>query len=137
MIGGPSAARQLTAPAAGSSHGVLNDEAPAHRVQSISRARRSNRELGRSSVSVIIPERCPKPSISMRQGTLYASLGSTRLDSDGELSERPRASALKTEARNSMSVLFAFAPFLTFVLLGIHLYQVGEVIPEHDHGSHH
>lgn len=70
-------------------------------------------------------------------GPLCASLRVTGLDTGGELSERPRASASTTEVRKAMSVLFAFAPFLTFVLLGIHLYQVGEVTQEHDHGSHH
>lgn len=35
-----------------------------------------------------------------------------------------------------MHLLFAFAPFLTFILLGLHLFQVGEVVPD-DHGHHH
>lgn len=80
-----------------------------------------------------------RPSSQARSqgGHFTAVHGATKLDRDGELSERLRASASTAEVRKTMSVLFAFAPFLTFVLLGIHLYQVGEVIPEHDHGSHH
>ncbi len=37
----------------------------------------------------------------------------------------------------AMHLLLAFAPFLTFILLGLHLFQIGEVVPEHDHGHHH
>lgn len=37
-----------------------------------------------------------------------------------------------------MHILFAFAPFLAFLLLAYHLYQVGEVVPEnHDHDHDH
>jgi hypothetical protein len=49
-----------------------------------------------------------------------------------QLSERARPES----SRGIMHLLFAFAPFLTFILLGLHLFQVGEVVPD-DHGHHH
>lgn len=34
-----------------------------------------------------------------------------------------------------MHVLLAFAPFLSFCLIALHLYQVGEVVPD-EHETH-
>lgn len=57
------------------------------------------------------------------------------LDSVAQLSERAtRPTAGHIE--EAMHLLFAFAPFVTFILLGLHLFQIGEVVSD-EHAPHH
>lgn len=56
------------------------------------------------------------------------------LDSVPQLSERATVPTLGL-FEEAMHLLFAFAPFVTFILLGLHLFQIGEVVTD-DHAHH-